>query len=269
MSSLSEQELRSIREELAAGGTPTVWFTSSAVGVPEGRSGKVISLGEPAEGDFIQVRPASTKDVLSFSAAEVTQVKPVRKRSTNAKTTAPATSGNSTTARAEAVPPAAATDSARTSGAASSGGRGGAATSGSRKSNGSASSTTSSSTTTGAGKQSAGSSSSNKVTADAESPGKAPSGKRTSRPSAGATVTLTADTAGQWTVEVLSGKKRSVRPTQVSPNAVAEAAKALHEDVAAAVEPLIDAAREQQRARVEQLRAELASAEQALGELDR
>ncbi len=80
-------------------------------------------------------------------------------------------------------------------------------------------------------------------------------------------MTLTADQEGQWSVEVSTGKKRVVRSTPVAANAVAQAAKALHADVAAAVEPLIDAAREQQRARVEQLREELAAAQAALDEL--
>lgn len=80
MSPLSSDELRELREDLSTGTTPTVWFTGSAVGVPEGRSGKVVALGEPAEGDFIQVRPAGSRDVLSFSATEVTKVKPPRKK---------------------------------------------------------------------------------------------------------------------------------------------------------------------------------------------
>src|SRR5919201_3769747 len=85
---LSSDDVRGLRAELAAGGTPTVWFTASAVGVTEGRSGKVIALDEPAEGDFIQVRPAGSKDVLSFSAGEVTLVKPPRKKADSAAASA-------------------------------------------------------------------------------------------------------------------------------------------------------------------------------------
>ena len=70
MPPLSPEELNGLKEELAAGTTPTVWFTAAAVGVPEGRSGKVIALADPEEGDFIQVRPAGSKDVVSFSAAD-------------------------------------------------------------------------------------------------------------------------------------------------------------------------------------------------------
>ncbi|GAA4849638.1 hypothetical protein GCM10025787_35740 [Saccharopolyspora rosea] len=233
---LSSEQLDGIRAELAAGTTPTVWFTASAVGVPEGRSGKVIALGEPAEGDFIQVRPAGSKDVLSFSAGEVTLTKPPRKKPEKAKPSAPAAAPTrpapaapakqSTAGQAErkpAPPPAPAKSSA-----------------GSAKATTPAAKSTASSGTT----------------------------RRRPRQPTGATVTVTADQDGQWSVEVTTGKKRVVRPTQVAASAVAQAAKALHDDVAAAVEPLIEAAREQQRERVERLREELAAAQRMLDELD-
>ncbi|TDD09783.1 cell wall anchor protein [Saccharopolyspora terrae] len=232
MSPLSSDELRTIREELSAGTTPTVWFTSSAVGVQEGRSGKVIALGEPAEGDFIQVRPAGSKDVLSFSTAEVTQVKPPRKKPTPEPAAKPA-------AKTPASTPSPATE------------------------------------TKPAEKPAA---------KPAPAPAAKPSTQATAKPAdtaatrrkprqvkqpvGGAVVTLTADQDGQWSVEVVNAKRKLVKPTQVPANAVAQAAKLLHDDVAAAVEPLIEAAREQHRARVEQLRAELEAAEAALEELD-
>lgn len=232
MSPLSSDELRTIREELSAGTTPTVWFTSSAVGVQEGRSGKVIALGEPAEGDFIQVRPAGSKDVLSFSTAEVTQVKPPRKKPTPEPAAKPA-------AKTPASTPSPATE------------------------------------TKPAEKPAA---------KPAPAPAAKPSTQATAKPAdtaaarrkprqvkqpvGGAVVTLTADQDGQWSVEVANAKRKLVKPTQVPANAVAQAAKLLHDDVAAAVEPLIEAAREQHRARVEQLRAELEAAEAALEELD-
>ncbi|MDA3643231.1 DUF6319 family protein [Saccharopolyspora indica] len=230
MSPLSSDELREIRDELNAGTTPTVWFTGSAIGVPEGRSGKVISLGEPAEGDFIQVRPAGSKDVLSFSAAEVTKVKPPRKRAAAPEPAKPAPSAAkpktvgatlprvTTAAQAKPAPSAAkpAADAAKPS---------------------------------------------------AEEKSATRRKPRPPKPVGGATVILTADDDGQWSVEVSTSKKRVLKPTPVQAGAVAQAAKELHEDVAAAVEPLIEAAREQQRARVEQLRAELAAAEAALDDL--
>jgi uncharacterized protein DUF6319 len=234
MSPLSSDELRELREELSAGTTPTVWFTGSAVGVQEGRSGKVVALGEPAEGDFIQVRPAGSKDVLSFSAAEVTKVKPPRKRATppeppakptvKPKATAPAKPATQQARPAAPAKPRAAAASVPGPAAASAPAKPTESAAARRK-------------------------------------------PRQAKLVGGATVTLTADQDGQWSVEVSTGKKRVVRPTPVAANAVAQAAKALHADVAAAVEPLIAAAREQQRARVEQLRAELAAAQAALDEL--
>ncbi|MBB5155258.1 DUF6319 family protein [Saccharopolyspora phatthalungensis] len=234
MSPLSSDELREIREELTAGTTPTVWFTGSAVGVQEGRSGKVIALGEPAEGDFIQVRPAGSKDVLSFSVAEVTKVKPSRKRTTPPEP--PAKPAAKPRAAAPAKPVA-----------------GQAKPSAPAKPRAAAASTPAPATASASAKPTGGAAARRKP--------------RQAKPIGGATVTLTADQEGQWSVEVSTGKKRVVRSTPVAANAVAQAAKALHADVAAAVEPLIDAAREQQRARVEQLREELAAAQAALDEL--
>lgn len=232
MSPLSSDELRAIREELSAGTTPTVWFTSSAVGVQEGRSGKVIALGEPAEGDFIQVRPAGSKDVLSFSTAEITQVKPPRKKPAPepaAKPAAKAPAGKPSQDTAAkppdkpvAKPAAAATAKPPARTTAKSG----------------------------------------------ESDAARRKPRPVKQPVGGAVVTLTADDNGQWSVEVTNTKRKLVKPTQVPANAVAQAAKVLHDDVAAAVEPVIEAAREQHRARVEQLRAELEAAQAALEELD-
>ncbi|MGW4246013.1 hypothetical protein [Nocardia sp. NPDC004722] len=75
---LSDTEIRQIAAEIDAGKPPMVWFTAAAVGVPEGRSGKVMSLGDPSEGDFLQVKPTGSKDVLSFGPTEVTLTKPGR-----------------------------------------------------------------------------------------------------------------------------------------------------------------------------------------------
>lgn len=231
MSPLSSDELRAIREELSAGTTPTVWFTSSAVGVQEGRSGKVIALGEPAEGDFIQVRPAGSKDVLSFSTAEITQVKPPRKKPTPeppAKPAAKAPAGKpsqDTAAKPPAKPAAKPTAAP-------------------------------------AAKPPATTTKSSETDAARRKP------RPVKQPVGGAVVTLTADDNGQWSVEVANAKRKLVKPTQIPANAVAQAAKVLHDDVAAAVEPVIESAREQHRARVEQLRAELEAAQAALEELD-
>lgn len=81
------------------------------------------------------------------------------------------------------------------------------------------------------------------------------------------TVTLVAAGEGEWTVEVLQGTRKAVRPTPVSPAAVAQAAKLLTPEVAEIVEGVLNAARAQQLARVEQLRAELEAAQKALEDL--
>ncbi|MFS8101834.1 DUF6319 family protein [Lentzea alba] len=81
------------------------------------------------------------------------------------------------------------------------------------------------------------------------------------------TVTLVSAGEGEWTVEVLQGTRKTVRPTPVSPAAVAQAAKLLTPEVAEIVEGVLNAARAQQLARVEQLRAELEAAQKALDDL--
>ncbi|MFC7341009.1 DUF6319 family protein [Saccharopolyspora griseoalba] len=245
MSPLSSDDLRAIREELNEGTSPVVWFTSSAVGVTEGRSGKVIALNEPAEGDFIQVRPASSKDVLSFSTAELTRVKPPRKKpapepapakNSRGRTEKPAAEAGKPGSRAASVPAAKPRTEATAKPADEPAQPGAAKAADKPRPSNQASS--------------------------------ARSKQRQSKPATGgATVTLTADPDGQWTVEVSTPKKRVVKPTQVSVNAVQQAARMLHEDVSAAVEPVIEAAREQHRARVEALRAELEAAQAALEEL--
>jgi hypothetical protein len=252
---LSSEEVRGLQEELAAGGTPTVWFTPSAVGVPEGRSGKVISLDDSVEGDFIQVRPAGSKDVLSFSAGEVTVVKPPRKRkepegaqssgTKAASKPAPATQTAKAPESTKAPETAKASETAKPAKASTVGEPTKSASRGGTQAAGGGARATSGS---GSGSGSGGA-------------------RRKPRQLSGATVTLTADEAGQWSVEVSTGKKRVLRPTSVPASAVAQAAKTLHDDVADAVEPLLEAAREQHRARVEQLQQELADAQRALEEL--
>ncbi|GAA1342998.1 DUF6319 family protein [Saccharothrix algeriensis] len=89
--SLSPEDVDHLRAELEAGRPAAVWFTSAAVGVEAGRSAKVVAFTEPAEGDFIQVRPTGEKDELSFSPAELTLEKPApRKRTPPPKAPEPA-----------------------------------------------------------------------------------------------------------------------------------------------------------------------------------
>uniref|UniRef100_UPI002027A5B3 DUF6319 family protein n=1 Tax=Pseudonocardia lacus TaxID=2835865 RepID=UPI002027A5B3 len=92
-------------------------------------------------------------------------------------------------------------------------------------------------------------------------------GRAPARPPAGVTVTLAATPEGEWSVEVVVGKKRTVRPTPVSPGEVAKAARALPPVVTEAIESSLEAARARQLDRVERLRAELEAAQQALRDL--
>lgn len=243
---LSSEEVRVMRAELAEGKTPTVWFTQAAVGVTQGRSGKVVSLGELDEGDFIQVKPAGSQDVLSFSAGEVTTSRPPRQRKApagEAKTPSPSRSSKKPGKAADASPSVSSPDS------------------GAGASNGRATSKTSSGKSAGDHKEPARSPSSGAAGGASSQP------RRRTGQQPGVVITLTSSPSGQWTVDVTTGKKRVLKEAPVSASAVAHAAEALHEDVAGAVEPLFEAAREQQRARVEQLQQELVEAERALADL--
>lgn len=228
VSSLSTEQIAQLAAELDAGRQPVVWFTPSAVGVDAGRSAKVIAMDKPAEGDFIQVRPAGSRDALSFSPNELTLDRPSRQRKTatakkaSKTTTKPAAkpepevgellipepTRQSTPQKRAATPSASSSSPARPRGA---GGR--------------------------------------------------------TKPPAPIAVTLTSSPDGEWMVEVVTGKKRSVRPTSVAASSVAQAARALGGEVAAAIEGALDAARQQQRIKVETLQAELEAARRALDEL--
>jgi hypothetical protein len=74
--SLSADDVATLRAAVAKGERSTVYFTTAAVGVHGVRSGKVVALGDAAEGDFIQVKPAGQADVLSFSPGELALFKP-------------------------------------------------------------------------------------------------------------------------------------------------------------------------------------------------
>lgn len=216
-SPLSAEQIDQLRAELADGRRPMVWFTPAAVGVDAGRSAKVLAIGEPPEGDFVQVRPTGSQDELSFSPNELTMEKPARRKKT-VEPPAPAPAPPAPVSELLVVrekPPA-------------------------RK--------------------------------PARKPEPAPPAAepvrrgRAKQP-APITVTLSSTSEGEWTVEVLTGSKRSVRAQPIGAGAVASAARALGGDIEAAIEGALQAAREQQRARVERLEAELASARQALDEL--
>jgi hypothetical protein len=97
-------------------------------------------------------------------------------------------------------------------------------------------------------------------------PAQAKSGRR-SKPPAEVTVTLHSTPEGEWTVEVMVGKKRSVRALPVPAVAIAKAAKELPGEVEEAIGAVLAAARQQHQERVAQLQAELEAARRALAEL--
>src|ERR671914_956527 len=81
---LSEPDLVAARAQLAEGRPFPVWFTAAAVGVPVGGSAKIVSIGEPAEGDFVEVRPTGSKDTVFCSPNELTRTRPPRRRAQKA-----------------------------------------------------------------------------------------------------------------------------------------------------------------------------------------
>ncbi|HKN98017.1 MAG TPA: DUF6319 family protein [Pseudonocardiaceae bacterium] len=80
------------------------------------------------------------------------------------------------------------------------------------------------------------------------------------------TVTGTAD--GEWQAELTHGGKRVVQGLPIAAAAVVRAAKELHPEISGEIETVITAARDQHRARMEELEAELNKVKQALAELD-
>jgi hypothetical protein len=104
----------------------------------------------------------------------------------------------------------------------------------------------------------------------AEKPKKAPAKKaapkKTKTLELTLTVTGTAD--GEWKAELKQGNSYIAKNLLVAAAAVSRAAKELHEDLSGPIDEVIDAAREQQAAKVAALEAELEAARKALAELD-
>lgn len=280
-SPLTSEETGTLRSALATGKQPTVWFTSAAVGVETGRSGKVTALAEPAEGDFIQVRPTGSKDVLTFEAAEVTVTRPTRQRKpANPSPQPPAAKPSSSSSSVPATAPGTPAWSEPRSGARNIESDTEAAPQ--HRDTAAATKTRSTTTTSATTRSSAGRTVPRTApTADQANTGKdANSGPanpastspkrvgtaRKHRP-VEMTVTLTSTLAGEWTVDVVSGKRRVAKALPLSPAVVAKVAKVLPPDVEDAIDSALDAAREQQRSRVEQLQSELADAKRTLDEL--
>lgn len=76
---LTDHDVAAVREQAATDKPVTVWFTPAAVGVPVGGSAKVVAVGDSAEGDFIQVRPAGSRDTMFCSPHELTRARPARR----------------------------------------------------------------------------------------------------------------------------------------------------------------------------------------------
>ncbi|WP_067659891.1 DUF6319 family protein [Nocardia harenae] len=289
---LSDSEIQQIAAEIAAGRPPMVWFTAAAVGVPEGRSGKVLSLGDPSDGDFLQVKPTGSKDVLSFSPVEVTLVKPARPARV-APAKAPAASGaagpGSTSGAAASGSAPGAAGSGSAPGAAGSGSASGAGAVGSRA--GTAGSAASGAAPPRSAPAPAGGAPANTVaptpTPREDTPVTQPTtAPKPATPAAAAepkprpakatarkaktpevTITLNGTAEGEWTVDVVSGKKRTVRGLAISTTAVSQAAKILHPEVEEVVAGILEAVRRDQQAKVAQLQAELEQARKLLTEL--
>ncbi|MBL1074855.1 hypothetical protein JK358_10670 [Nocardia sp. 2] len=243
---LSETEIRHIADEIDAGRPPMVWFTAAAVGVPEGRSGKVISLGDPSEGDYLQVKPTGSKDVLSFGPTEVTLTKPARpnaaagakqKTATRKDSTVTMSSPVTTPAAPPSVPapapaPAPKIEAPQPAPDAAAG-------------------------------------------AEAAKPAAKPAASRPAKNAAArkpssvpeVVVTLSGTADGEWTLDVVNGKKRTIKGLAVPSSAVSQAAKLLHPEAAEVVDSVLEAVRSSQRAKVEQLQAELENARRLLDEL--
>ncbi|WP_280400633.1 DUF6319 family protein [Nocardia carnea] len=230
---LSDKDLEQIAAEIEAGRPPMVWFTAAAVGVTEGRSGKVVSLGDPADGDFLQIRPTGSKDVLSFGPTEVTLAKPPRDRPVPAPAPKTVSEPKPAPETKEAPVPTAASQPASAA-----------------------------VTKTAAEPKPAPAPRTTPAPAKAA---KAPAARKTKAPEVVVTINGTAE--GEWTVDVTSGKKRTARAVPVSGPAVAQAAKLLHPEVAEVVEGLLESVRGAQEAKVQQLQAELEQARKLLEEL--
>jgi hypothetical protein len=263
--SLSESDVVAIRKELSAGKQSTVWFTPTAVGVAVGRSAKVVSVGDEAEGEFIQVKPAGSRDTMFCSPTELTRDRPPRGRKPQpvaAKPVAPAKAVATANAGVAAMPVATAQAGLAAKPAAT-------AAAAKRAPANSTPGSATSPVTPAPRADPAPVVESNPATEADVAPAPARGADRNTdrrRASAEVTVTLLGSAEGEWTVEVTVGKKRAVRPVPVQPTEVAKAARSLPAPVKEAIEASLTTARQRQVERVEQLRAELEAAQQALRE---
>jgi hypothetical protein len=82
------------------------------------------------------------------------------------------------------------------------------------------------------------------------------------------TLTVTGTADGNWQAELKHGTKWVAQGLEIPAAAVSRAARELHVDLSGPIDEVINAAREQQAAKVALLEAELEQAKQALAELD-
>ncbi|WP_433711192.1 DUF6319 family protein [Nocardia sp. CA-084685] len=238
---MSDTEIQQIATDIAGGRPPMVWFTAAAVGVPEGRSGKVVEIGDRSESDFLRVKPTGSKDVLSFSPTEVTLTKPPRDK---AATTSSAQPKSTTRKESTVTQPSTLTSTATPA----------------------PQPVPSPTPPAPASKPGAPAAEPAKPAGTAKPAAKA-TAARSKAKAPEVTVTLTGTADGEWSVDVVSGKKKSVRGLPVTSSAVAQAAKVLHPEVAEVVAGILEAARVVQESKVQQLQAELEEARRLLEEL--
>ncbi|SMD23746.1 DUF6319 family protein [Kibdelosporangium aridum] len=91
--------------------------------------------------------------------------------------------------------------------------------------------------------------------------------RRRAMPPSEVTVTLHSTPRGDWTVDVVVGKKRSVRSMPIPAAAIHKIAKELPDQVETAISAVMAAARQQHEERIALLQAELDAARRALNEL--
>ena len=96
--------------------------------------------------------------------------------------------------------------------------------------------------------------------------GRPPSAARKTR-TVELTLTVTGTTEGEWQAELTQSGKRVVQGLAIPAASVARAATELHADIAKAIDTVLDQARQQHRARMEELEAELERVRHALAEL--
>ncbi|ODT99833.1 MAG: hypothetical protein ABS81_24995 [Pseudonocardia sp. SCN 72-86] len=235
---MTEQDVTALRDEVAAGTIVTVWFTSAAVGVPTGGSAKIVAVGDVAEGDFIQVRPAGSRDTMFCSPNELTRTRPARKPAPSRQRPKPTAADDAPAAEEEAPVRSrrAAEPSAPTA------------------------------APEPPAQEKPPAPPAKKAPAPPAKKAPARPRKRAERPGP-VTVGLSSTVDGDWAVEVRVGTKRVVPATPLPATEVAAVARSLPPAVAEVMTAALAEARRRQQERVAHLRAELDAAQRTLEQL--